>query len=222
MTNTVTDLLHTLKAPALSSKYEITITPPLVLMGTNILNKILGGQTKNPSQNDFKVLASATSLPGKTISTVEVYNRGRKYPIRGVATWEHQWDVTFYNTYDLKLRKFFEEWMYNIDKFDSMLFRTPFMNNYFGAGALNSGYMTNIRVAQLGNGANCDGKQVRNEYEIVHAWPIKISDVGLSAEQGKATDFTVTFAYDWWEPVNTNGLSGAMNKLTNKISSFFG
>lgn len=199
----VTDtLLSELKGGALTNKFEISITPPMMLMATNFLNKLTGGQTKNPNKNQIRVLAKSTSIPTKSISTVDVWHRGMKYPIRGKANFDNSWDITFYNDRDLALRGFFEEWMLQIDNYDSLLLTTPFTNNYLGFNKfVNLGYMTNMSVFQLCG----QGKRIA-EYEITHAFPKSITGHQYTSEAGSVSDFTVTFSYDTWIRKYTNGI----------------
>lgn len=206
----VKQLLNEIKAPSIANRFEVEINVPIVLKAQYFANKALGGKTDSPDDLTFRTLAKSTSFPGKSISTVNVIKQGRTYPIRGVAEFDHTWDVTFYNTADLDIKWFFEDWMYQIDRHDSLLYRTPFINNYLGTTSVNSGYMTNLKVKHI---STCEGKDSQPEFELVHSWPSRISDVQLSADSKNVTEFTVTFHYDYWERVPNQGIGGFMSKV---------
>ena len=209
----VNTLKHALGNGANPSKFKVEITIPMILSASALINKTVakvplvgnminsGGAQNIPPATAISVLAKATSLPSKSISTVDIWHRGHKFTTRGVATFPERWDVTFYNTADLNLRQFFEGWMYEIDRFDAIVLPTLFINDYFGMGSLNSGYMTNIRVFQLTSGCSTAG------YEFSYAFPVSISETQLnSANNDSISEFTVTFAYSYWLPHNTSTL----------------
>jgi hypothetical protein len=222
--NTVSDLRNAIGTGANPSKFSIDISIPILLRASSFVNHLVqsvpligaslnqGGATTTP--DNFTVLAKATTLPEKNVSTVDVWHRGHKYIVRGVADFTHRWDVTFYNTADLGLRQFFEGWMYEMDRFDSTLLSTTFPNNYFGLGSLTSGYMTNIKVNQL-----CDNK-ISAGYEFFYAFPINISATELNASStNTVSEFTVTFAFSYWLPHNKTTIGDVAEMISGGVAS---
>lgn len=205
----IKDLQNALGGGAKTNKFKVIINAPMLSAITNLANNFLGGPTSNPDSNTLSILAKNTTIPAKTIGQVDIWHRGRKYPIRGKAAFEHRWDITFYNDAKMNVRRFFEEWMYEIDRYDSILTESLYTNNYLGTNSINIGYMTNLRVQQL-----CSENKISADYEIVHAFPIGISSQPLdSSSNNRISEFTVTFSYDYWIPYETNGIAGVINKL---------
>jgi hypothetical protein len=222
----INDLKYTINSGANSSKFVITIPVPVLLRGVAKINNLVqkipligtsinAGVTSIPSDGEISILAKSTTLPEKMLNTVDIWHRGHKYIVRGPASFTHKWDVTFYNTADLNLRKFFEGWIYEIDKFDNVfnigpIGPTTFPSNYMGIGTLNSGYMTDLKVHQLCNGDRTAG------YEFSYAFPINVSSTELNASTTNTiSEFTVTFAYSFWKPASSDAI---LHKVADKVS----
>jgi hypothetical protein len=209
----VNELKSTLGAGAQVSRFSVTIPVPIILKGIAIVNKVLNSipllnelitytgntGTSHLPQNQIKVLAKASTIPGKRVNTIDVWDRGHKYIIRDVSDFDHRWAVTFYNTETLDLRLLFETWMYELDRFDSSTLRTPFVTNNMGVGvpkfmaSLNPGYMVDMQISQVG----CKGDTA--VFELAHAFPIELSEIQMDASTiNTISEFTVTFAYTSW------------------------
>lgn len=225
--STINSLKFALGSGASPSKYYLRIPVPLTLMGlslgSNLIKKIplvgdiiSSGPTSTPDEESINILAKRTSIPEKTIGTTDIMHRGIKYVVRNVAEFPNRWDVTFHNTADLAMRRFFEEWMYQIHRFDNGIMpATLFMNNYFGTSSYNTGYMVNIEVAQL-----CQNGAKTANYEISYAFPVGISAVDLDdAKTNEVSEFTVTFAYSYWTAVANTSLT---NIVEDKLGSVLG
>ena len=211
----INDLKATLGSGASPTKFSIKIPMPLMLramtFGSSLLSKIpmvggmlSSGPTSTPDDHSINVLVKKASIPEKTVGTVDVQHRGVKYVIRGVSEFPNRWDVTFHNTADLALRRFFEEWMYQIHRVDhGILPATMFPNNYFGTGSLNTGYMVDIEVSQ-----HCQNGNKTANYELSYAFPVGLSAIELdSSAINTISEFTVTFAYSYWTAVKTDNTS---------------
>jgi hypothetical protein len=219
----ISTLKNQIGAGANTSKFMISIPVPMLLRAGNFANKLIqkipliggiisDGNTSVPGNDEIRVLCKATTFPEKSINTINIMHRGHAFVVRSTAEFSHKWDVTFYNTADLNLRHFFEGWIYNIDKFDNVVNFGPigptlFPSNYMGAGTLNSGYMTDLKVHQL-----CNDK-ITAGYEFSYAFPIAISATELNASTPNIiSEFTVTFAYSYWKPY-TAGPFAALGDL---------
>jgi hypothetical protein len=203
----INDLKHALGTGANPSKFRIDITIPIVLRASSFINNIVqkiplvgntlnsGGATNVPKSDNISILCKATSLPEKSVSTIDIMHRGHKFTVRGVAQFPGRWTATFYNTADLNLRQFFEGWMYEMDRYNAILVPTSFPNDYLGFGSINSGYMTNLKINQL-----CS-QGISAGYEFFYAFPIEVSSTELnSMTTNTVSEFTVTFAYSYWLP----------------------
>jgi hypothetical protein len=223
----IKELKKELGVGASRAKYEVYIPIPMILRGlmygSSLISKIplVGGLVSSsnpaPDSDTIRILAKSTSFPEKTVGVTDVFSRGIKYEVRGVAEFPNRWDVTFYNTQDLALRNFFEEWMHQIDSsYVGSGSSTTFINNYFGVSEINSGYMTDIEVSQL----NCKGSKSAT-YTIYYAFPVGISAVDLDVSRpNEISDFTVTFAYTNWRSQNPSA-SKLENTVKNVVDFLF-
>jgi hypothetical protein len=132
------------------------------------------------------ILCKATSFPSKTIGTAEVWVQGRKLPLPGDTTFEEEWEVTFYNTTDHKLRQMFINWMTAIDNYTT--------NRHICDPSL---YMIEAEVMQL----DCNGG-VASAYRFFNMFPANIQAVELDGSQiNEVQQFRVSFKFSHWEPV---------------------
>lgn len=232
---TVTDLKNVLGQGAKTTNFAVDIPVPIILKGVAAVNSLLNkipvvnkiisytgnvGTSDLPTQQ-IKTLAKSSTIPGKRINTVDVWDRGHKYIIRDVADFDHRWSVTFYNTSNLGLREIFETWMYELDRFDSAILRTPFLTNNMGVGTpkfmanLNPGYMVDMVISQL----DCKGNESA-KFEMTGAFPVELSEVTVDATQvNQISEFTVTFAYTNWSRVQADPVSVKDPFLSSVIPS---
>jgi len=85
-------LLNKLGAGARTNKFRI-----LLPVGDN-------GET-------FNILCHSASLPGKSLTPVDMVAKGRKYQLRGETSYEGTWTVDIYNTDRMAEYKQFIRWM---------------------------------------------------------------------------------------------------------------
>lgn len=197
--STIADLKYSLGSGAKTNKFKIDITKP-TLVAT------LDGDQK-VSTEKIPILVTATSLPEKSINTVNVMHRGRKFPIRDIAMFNESWSVTFYNDAKFEIRKYFEDWMYNIDRFDNFFTMDSFIQNNMILG-----YMQDITVSQLG----CNDNKTIATYTLYHAFPTKIDSVNLNADEtNQLSKTTITFTYSYWKRDET--LAGTVKQTASGI-----
>jgi hypothetical protein len=186
--------------PLLNSSNNFTENIPFI--GDRFL-----AENKKTTDNIISVLATAASIPEKSISVTDIWHRGHKYVVRGVSEYTNNWVITFHDTADLKIRKFFEDWMAKIDDIyeDSSLLndiidiaQSPLLGNFtLGSlgGTVNSSYMTDITVTQL-----CSNGTPTANYKLRYAFPINIGAIELNkSDINTISTFTVTFAFSFWE-----------------------
>lgn len=214
----VNNLKNSVKQGARANKFSLDIPINSVLKGVSGINKILNatpligdwldytddkGMSSTSVMRNLRVLAKATTLPGKEVLTTTVWDRGHKYIIRDVSNFSNRWTVTFYNTVDLNLRGLFEHWMYELDRYDHLTFRTPYVTNNFGTSkpkllnALNPGYMVDIDVTQL----DC-GSSIGANFRLFHCFPVELGEIQMDmSTTNTITSFEVTFAYSYWNRI---------------------
>jgi hypothetical protein len=127
-------------------------------------------------------------LPGSVVAQIDVHFRGRQLKVAGDRTFEN-WTITVYNEDAQDVRNSFERWMNSI-------------NQHVGnAGEKNPlRYQADLIVQQIDR----QGK-VTKEYDIRGAFPVNISAIDLSYDANDAIEeFTVEFAYQYWESNTTS------------------
>lgn len=165
-----------------ANKFRVKIPSPLFI-----------GVGLKDLPSDFSYICKSTILPSREISTVDVWHKGRKLTIRDVTTFTGKWSATFYNDSEYKLRSFFEEWMFGIDRYTSVIARS--------LSPIITTYTTTIEIVKLN-----ERQEEAIAYELFHAFPTSISDVQLNKENSAVTEFTVEFTYSYWEPKDVNML----------------
>jgi len=190
----INELVSIVNSGARGNKYRITI--PVV--EANFSRK-------------FDFMVQSTTFPSKTITPVEVFIKGRKVQLRGETNLENTWDLTFYNTVDMKARRLLLEWMDEVHKnqwspdsinqgplrdvLDSIksigkgisnLLENPL--SLFDDGVIS--YQKNILIEQLDNNGNVTFKTL-----LIGAFPVNIGRTDLADSEGNVTQSTVTFAF---------------------------
>jgi hypothetical protein len=142
-------------------------------------------------------LVKAASLPAMSIDYIDVPYMGRKIKVAGDRTYQ-DWNVTVMNDEDFGLRAMFETWnnMMNV-----------VVSNVLDESVAPSGYKVDMQVLQMTKTGD-----VARSYNFVGAFPYMIDAMPLGWEMtNQIGEFGVTFAYDWWEPLDQQ--SAAQTKL---------
>lgn len=234
----VNDLLSTLGNGSRASNFAVSIPIPSVLKAADAVNHFLNsipivnsvlagtgnmGASNVPNDSTIKILAKSSSIPGRSVSVIDVFDRGRKYKVRGEAEFSGRWTCTFYNTSDMALHGLFYDWMQKMDDVSSSALRTVFPVNNMGLAskpfsALNPGYMSDMRISVL----DCDGNDSA-VYELVHAFPCEINEVSLDASQPNTiTEFQVTFCYSYSHRVFGQDVNGSSTVGGGIVQSLLG
>lgn len=147
--------------------------------------------------NAASFMIQATTLPGSTITPIEVPYWGRKIKVAGDRTFE-DWSVNVMNDEDFKVRHALELWHNKINSLRGNLNTT--------SSASPSNYKFQAEVSQYSK----TGGIVRT-YTFYGLFPTAISPIDLSWDNTNQIEtFSATFAYDWFEvtsPGNTGTLS---------------
>jgi hypothetical protein len=156
---------------ARANQFRVTITAP-----TGISTGL------EPRTTSF--LVRAASLPGQTLSPIEVPFRGRKIYIAGDREFADEWTTTVMNDTDFMVRTAIERWMNGINDLAD------------GTGKTSpSDYQTDLMVEQLDR----DNKVLKH-YIFRYAWPTSVTAIDLTSDQADAIEeFDISWRYQYFE-----------------------
>lgn len=136
----------------------------------------------------FSFTCRAASLPGSNMGMIEAPYFGRKIKLAGNRTFDN-WEVTVLNDEDFAIRNAFEMWSNAIQSHQTNLRATQL--------ATSKSYRTTAQITQYAK----TGAQIRT-YSMINLWPISISPIVMDWNSvNEIETFTVSFAYDYWQPV---------------------
>lgn len=143
-------------------------------------------------------MIKAASMPASVIENIDVAYRGRMLKVAGDRTYEN-WTVTVINDVNMPIRSAMEEWMNYINRAES--------NTSSSSGRSALDYYADLKITQLGRDSS-RGKT----YIFKGAYPVNISAIEMAYDTNNAIqDFTVEFAYQYW---NTAVFDGGSQILT--------
>lgn len=134
------------------------------------------------SKSPFMVRAG--QIPQSTLGTVIVPYFGRQVKLAGNRTFD-DWTVTVMNDEDFKIRNAMENWSHRINNHSENI-------NQYGVNP--SQYKAQALVKQYSK----EGGVIQT-YKFDGLYPVAVSPIDLAWEAEAIEEFTITFAYDWWE-----------------------
>ena len=150
----------------------------------------------DPGNQKLTMMAKSAQLPGSTLGMVPLYYMGRELKFAGNRTFT-DWTVTIINDEDFLVRNALEQWMNTIN--------ANVGNNRNPAALSNLNYQVDGQVTQYGK-----TNTALKTYNIIGLFPIDVSPIDLDwGSNDSIEEFTVTFAYQWWESTTTD-LSNAL------------
>jgi len=164
-------------------------------------NSLFQVQITNPVNGigDIKVpfMVRATTIPEATLGVIEVPYFGRKIRLAGDRTYG-TWSVQVINDEDFLIRNALEEWSNKIQTFEGNL------RDFGSASPLQ--YKQTATVTQFSK----TGVPIR-EYTFNGIFPTSISTIDLDWNSTDTIEeFSVTFAYDWWDVSGATGDAGGV------------
>jgi len=180
---------------ARASLFDVQLTFPLAV-GT-------GGSAPGSfgtAQQQVTFRAKATSLPGDSISSIGVNYFGREIKVAGNRSFT-DWSISVIQDEDFDLRNAFERWMSGINSHVGNL-RTPALLSGDG------GYQQDAYVTQYGKTGD-----IIKVYKLVGCFPTDVSAIDLDWGADNIEEFQVTFAYQWWESVNSTDSSTSISSF---------
>ena len=154
------------------------------LFEIQLFNPAGGNPVGDLSKTPFMVRAG--QIPQSTLGTVIVPYFGRQVKLAGNRTFD-DWTVTVMNDEDFKIRNNLEAWSHRINQ------HTGNINEY---GTNPQQYKAQATVKQYSKDGNANAIQT---YTFSGLYPVAVSPIDLAWEAEAIEEFTVTFAYDWWE-----------------------
>lgn len=152
------------------------------------------GLIEGAVQQKIKFTARAAQLPGSTVNQVPVNYFGRELKFSGNRAFA-DWTVTIINDEDFIIRNQFERWMSNLNSHVAN-FRAPGFTSP-------ANYQAEATVTQYAKEGG-----VLKDYRFVGIFPVDVSPIEMDwGANDSIEEFTVTFAYQWWESVGT-GING--------------
>lgn len=153
-------------------------------------NTLFQVQFTNPANSiaDIKVpfMIRAAQLPSSTLGLIEVPYFGRKIRLAGDRSFG-EWTVTVMNDEDFLIRNALEEWSNRINTMQGNL-------RSFGAASPLL-YKSTAQITQFSK----TGVPLRT-YQFNGIFPVDISAIEMDWNAvDQIEEFSVTFAYDWWE-----------------------
>lgn len=152
---------------------------------------------------ETKFMVKSAQLPGSTVGTVPLFYFGRELKFAGNRTFP-DWTVTVINDETFAVRNFFEKWLNGINSH---------VTNLRAGNGTPSSYTADLEVSQYGKRS---ATEEIKKYRFVGAFPTDVSPIDLDWGANDAIEeFTVTFAYQWWETENTETSSTATSSIGN-------
>lgn len=140
----------------------------------------------------FIFTCRASEVPAATVESVNVPYFGRQIKLAGDRTFA-DWSVTVMNDEDYLVRNMFEDWSNQINQLAGNIKLLP-SNTYKS---------TDATVTQFSK----DGSKIR-AYQFVGIFPVSVGAMALDWDATNTIQtFDVTFAYDYWLPIQVGGVS---------------
>jgi hypothetical protein len=134
-------------------------------------------------------------LPGSTVNSIPVNYFGRELKFAGNRTFP-EWTVVIINDESFNVRNAFERWLNFINSHAGNLRAPAFLTG-------DGGYQSDGKIVQFGKKGNRLKK-----YKFIGMFPIDVSPIEMDWGANDAIEeFSVTFAYQWWESDTTDGQS---------------
>jgi hypothetical protein len=138
----------------------------------------------------FTFTCRASEVPASTVESIPVPYFGRTIKLAGDRSFA-DWSVTVMNDEDYLVRNMFEDWS---NKINQLAGNRKLLSN-------NSYKFSDALVTQFSK----DGSPIR-AYNFVGIFPVQVSNMALDWDSTNTIQtFDVTFAYDYWIPVQQAG-----------------
>lgn len=148
-----------------------------------------GLATERPGGDDIKeILCKISSFPASTITPIPVQYQGRTIKLAGTRPEYADWTITVMNDEGMEIRKALESWMFEINSSEGNRRNVNGLDYY-------------KRTAQI-KGMSKTGDDLAG-YKFIGLFPIEIGEVSLDWSNDAIQEYTVTWAFDYFEDLNT-------------------
>lgn len=180
---------------ARASLFDVQLTFPLAIGTGGTAPGTLGS-----AQQQVTFRARATSIPGDAVTSIGVNYFGREIKLAGNRSFP-DWAITVIQDEDFNLRDAFERWLSGINSHVTNV-RLPTMLSGDG------GYQQDAFVTQYSKTG-----EVIKVYKMVGCFPTDVSAIELDWGSENIEEFTVNFAYQWWETLTTTDSSTSRSQF---------
>lgn len=190
--------------PALTSHYQVWITPPLNLLETNTSLSVswlksreianAGNSWSSENAELISLSCSDASLPGSTLSTADSNDdyTGINEKLAYRRLYDDRADFTFYVDHDYKIILFFENWIAYVVNEQLTGFSDK---NYNYRVNFRDDYASSIYITKFER----DFKNKYLQYSFVNAYPTAINSMPVSYESSSLLKCTVSFTYSRYQ-----------------------
>jgi len=176
---------------ARAALFDVSLVFPNVIATGGTATGTLGTASQ---QVTFK--ARSSSLPGDSVSSINVNYFGREIKVAGSRTFP-DWSIQVINDEDFVIRNAFERWMSGINSHVGNL-RIPQFTTAFQ-------YQADAVITQYAKTG-----EVIKQYKMVGLFPTDVTAIDVDWGQAdQIEEFGVTLAYQWWESIDTTDSSTA-------------
>lgn len=179
--NRITEIKSAIGSGARNNKWIVIFSfPSVVATQFTEVNSVDGKKFEDTAQ----LLCKSSTIPERTIGTIEVWNQGRKYLIPGDSSYSNTWQCTFYCTVDHYLRRAFLAWMKACDHAQT--------GSHTG---IPSDVQVTMTIAQL----DATDTAATAYYTLHNVFPTEVGALSMDqASEGQILDLEVTFSYSDW------------------------
>ena len=195
--------------PALTSHYQVTVSPPFNDDG---FSSFLGdvGASYYPNQEKLNLSCCEAQLPGSQLATTEILNDFPGVTERHVyrRQFDDRIDLNFYCDAEQYLPiRFFEAWMNYItntgDGIDT--------ENYFYRMKFPSKYKGPLEVTKFEKNIQSRKKVKPLTYKFVNAFPLAISSMPVTYDSSDLLKCNISFAYSRYYIAEATGIAEFTN-----------
>jgi len=148
----------------------------------NLFEAVVNNPVNASADASFRFVCRAAQLPGSTIPAIDVPYFGRQVRIAGNRTFE-PWTVTIINDENFSVRNTLEQWMNAINSHEANI-QTQAQGTY----------KSDSQVVHYGK----DGSLIAT-YKFYGLFPTELGAIELAWDSNdQLEEYTVTFAYDYW------------------------
>ena len=145
---------------------------------------------------DVPIMCKAASLPGTTVTPIEMFHFGRAIKVPGNRTFE-EWNITIYNDEDFKIRNAMEQWANAINSPVGNIRKLPSSEQAL--------YKSDAIVSAIGQAGN-----ILRTYKFSGIWPTSIAPLEMSWDNEAIAETQITLAVDFFTVEGASGNAGGI------------